>query len=531
MNLYKSLTFIVLCLCSQLVGAQPQRRAEVASTLFGGATGQPAMRATVLNEGSDDEWTSLGTGRMRDDFFTTLYIVDCVEFDVEVEENTNKPGLYRLVTPYRNYPYAPVNEIEEDNYMIVDATDPDHVFLGRCKTGFDFGDGPIEVYSVAGYKYDQEGNLDGAIDDGACGVLRNGHITFPTASLLVKYETAPEDQWRFANYNGQFRIKLPGAPNLDVNITLAGFVEGETDKVSFDIAMGDGCEKVRVALFQGEASNDSLRAMYDGSCNYQDITASGEVLFDYRGDGIYTIIAVPYYQGEPAKATHKTQELNYYNVGWKHIGQATYSEGFIADSEVPISGISTCTYQVDIEESTDRPGYFRLVDPYGDNYIYSNSLSYDYTRHYYMEIDATDPQCVSLKLMEDGCGYDMGYGRMQLWSRADRALGEGKTKDEVKELGYFGKVENEVITFPTNMLLIRYIDIPNTGWYWANLSSTFKLVLPEGSYTGIQGVEADMPQGEPLYYNLQGCRVNAATLTPGVYVKQQGSRVSKVLVK
>ena len=59
--------------------------------------------------------------------------------------------------------------------------------------------------------------------------------------------------------------------------------------------------------------------------------------------------------------------------------------------------------------------------------------------------------------------------------------GEGKTKDEVKELGYFGKVENEVITFPTNMLLIRYIDIPNTGWYWANLTNTFKLVLPEGS--------------------------------------------------
>ena len=40
-----------------------------------------------------------------------------------------------------------------------------------------------------------------------------------------------------------------------------------------------------------------------------------------------------------------------------------------------------------------------------------------------------------------------------------------------------------------------------------------------------------MPQGEPLYYNLQGCRVNAASLTPGVYVKQQGGTVRKVMVK
>ena len=98
------LTFIVLCLCSQFVEAQPLRRAQAASTLYGGASGQPAMRATAMSDESDDEWTSLGTGSMRDDFFTTLYIVDCVEFDVEVEENTSKPGLYRLVTPYRNYP-------------------------------------------------------------------------------------------------------------------------------------------------------------------------------------------------------------------------------------------------------------------------------------------------------------------------------------------------------------------------------------------------------------------------------------------
>ena len=130
MNLIKSLTFIVLCLCSQFVEAQPLRRAQAASTLYGGASGQPAMRATAMSDESDDEWTSLGTGSMRDDFFTTLYIVDCVEFDVEVEENTSKPGIYRLVTPYRNYPYAPVNEIEQDNYLVVDATDPDHVFLG-----------------------------------------------------------------------------------------------------------------------------------------------------------------------------------------------------------------------------------------------------------------------------------------------------------------------------------------------------------------------------------------------------------------
>ena len=104
---------------------------------------------------------------MRDDFFTTLYVVECLEFDVEVEESVEKPGLYRVVTPYRNYPYASTKSLDEDTYMLVDATAPDHVFLHRYKTGFDFETEAenesqfiIKIYSNASYKYDHKGNLN-----------------------------------------------------------------------------------------------------------------------------------------------------------------------------------------------------------------------------------------------------------------------------------------------------------------------------------------------------------------------------------
>ena len=33
------------------------------------------------------------------------------------------------------------------------------------------------------------------------------------------------------------------------------------------------------------------------------------------------------------------------------------------------------------------------------------------------------------------------------------------------------------------------------------------------------------------YFNLQGIRVNADSMAPGIYVKRQGNSVSKVLVK
>lgn len=535
MKLFRSFTLLFLCSLCQWATAQPQRRAE-ANAKFFQATAHQSRAAQQVDEAG--QWTSLGTGRMRDDFFTTLYVVECLEFDVEIEESVEKPGLYRVVTPYRNYPCASTKPLDEDTYMLVDATDPDHVFLHRYKTGFDFETEAeneslfiIEIYSIAGYKYDHEGNLDGAIDEGACGTLRNGCITFPVGSLLVKYASSPDEQWRFANYNNGFRLKLPGAPDLDVSISVLDLIKGtDKDQLSVHFNVGSGCEKVRVAMFQGEASNDSLAAMHAGTCAYQDITSSQEVLFDYSADGIYTIIAVPYYNGEPQQPAHTTQELKFYNVGWNSLGQALYTEAFIADCEVPISGITSCTYSVDVEESTERPGYFRLVDPYGDNYPYSNSLSYDNTRHYYMEIDATDPACVSIKQMEDGCGYDMGYGKMVLWSRADRALEQGKTKEEVKELGYFGTLEGNVITFPKDMLLISFPDVLAT-WYWANNKSKFRLELPEGAYTGIHSADSAQAAGEPVYYNLQGCQVAKSQLTPGVYVKRQGKSAQKIIVK
>jgi hypothetical protein len=37
--------------------------------------------------------------------------------------------------------------------------------------------------------------------------------------------------------------------------------------------------------------------------------------------------------------------------------------------------------------------------------------------------------------------------------------------------------------------------------------------------------------GKVEYYNLQGLPVNAANLTPGLYIRRQGSSVQKVIVK
>lgn len=51
-----------------------------------------------------------------------------------------------------------------------------------------------------------------------------------------------------------------------------------------------------------------------------------------------------------------------------------------------------------------------------------------------------------------------------------------------------------------------------------------------GTSTAIDGIEADDENAPVEYFNLQGIRVNSDNLTPGVYVRRQGSKTTKVLV-
>lgn len=54
---------------------------------------------------------------------------------------------------------------------------------------------------------------------------------------------------------------------------------------------------------------------------------------------------------------------------------------------------------------------------------------------------------------------------------------------------------------------------------------------PVDDNTGITDITVDNSNAPVEFYNLQGIRVNGDNLTPGIYVRRQGSAVSKILVK
>jgi hypothetical protein len=61
------------------------------------------------------------------------------------------------------------------------------------------------------------------------------------------------------------------------------------------------------------------------------------------------------------------------------------------------------------------------------------------------------------------------------------------------------------------------------------VSRSVKVDLAAGN-SGVSDVKT-ASIGKVEYYNLQGLPVNAANLTPGLYIRRQGSSVQKVIVK
>lgn len=75
-----------------------------------------------------------------------------------------------------------------------------------------------------------------------------------------------------------------------------------------------------------------------------------------------------------------------------------------------------------------------------------------------------------------------------------------------------------------------YVQVANTLDGWTLLGQTYSNTPSEGNVTGVENVLAEGENGEVVYYNLQGIRVDNPSAA-GVYVRVQGKDVKKVVIK
>lgn len=204
--------------------------------------------SVVLNFTVPEPYVLLGKGLIRDDIITSLFDVECVEWEVEIYENTNQPGYIFLKNAYTSlYPYnEPGDYVTEDKYFIVNIADPNKVVIPQQGLGMDWNPTDYGEFIVGTAAY---------------GTLKNGVITFPVKGLLVGMMIYSEGEFGwYANTNGMFRIAMPGAVLTDfsVEVEAAGHVADKAGQASpvINVTAGADVAAVGVQFVAGDVTAD-----------------------------------------------------------------------------------------------------------------------------------------------------------------------------------------------------------------------------------------------------------------------------------
>ncbi len=176
-------------------------------------------------------WQSLGKALYTDDFMTFGYydeeteewisasgLTEPITYEVEVEESTVTPGLYRLKNAYgeaNTHNEAGEWDTSMDYYLEIDATDPANVFITKQELGNNWGAGMFSVESDASYYMNLWSATPAQVVatfasyslPSPFGTLSEGVITFPADVFTVYYGESS----MYGNHNGAFKVVLPEA--------------------------------------------------------------------------------------------------------------------------------------------------------------------------------------------------------------------------------------------------------------------------------------------------------------------------------
>ena len=258
------------------------------------------------------EWMDINTnksiGAFRDDAISTLLGIEPPTFDVKIQKSVVEEGKYRILNPYKAWAdeYAEKNEAtydDADHYWIINATDPDYVYMEPCETGVDLGLGAVTATSFVANYLSQGVTLDKikAAKPELFGKLEKGVITMPAKSLLLLMG----DKGYYGGTNGLFSVALPG--NVIANYSVEAAYKGrftdanDNDFAQVTMTLSNDVAKVKYALVPASSDlNATVSGIIDGSVASEEVSASGDVQVPFDETGKYVLVMVLYNANDEA---------------------------------------------------------------------------------------------------------------------------------------------------------------------------------------------------------------------------------------
>lgn len=273
------------------------------------------------------EWKSMtGKATYREGIFSALYGTDVMSYSVDIQENVNTPGKYRIVAPYgensdfyKAYAGSPFTLADKSNTdIVIDASDPDFVYVtGEFSPGLDDGmssqgQGVLNVFSMVDDLLAAGNTLDRikSAKPELFGKLKNGVITFPAQVLAGYFDANPQGLY-YAN-SDMLAVALPGYVIADYSssFTYSGrFTDGQNkDYAMGTITLGaDVASAKYVVAADGDDISYIISGISDGSVEATQITAGGNVQVPLEDTGKYTMVIVTFGADGEAKGSSATE--------------------------------------------------------------------------------------------------------------------------------------------------------------------------------------------------------------------------------
>lgn len=339
-----------------------------------------------------------GKGKFRDGLISAAYRIEVLEYDVQIQQDAHTPGIYRVVAPYgqkgwsgANPWYTAFDENENNTDMIIDATDPDYVYIkGTFNTGvtLNSGDGVVSAISYVQFLLNNGNALDliKAKKPELFGTFKDGVFNFPAKSILMYFGA---DGPYYGNTDGMLRVAMPGIVLKDysVGVDYLGRMTDTNDKDNavFNLTFGADVTTVKYALVkEGVDLNATASGIIDGSVEATEIAEAGRVEVPFEESGNYYLITVSYENGEAkgADATPITlksskdaeeqfEEVAYgvFTLGVEDISGPFFKEqGPMGCFLEKVGGTSPYPSEATLLQSKSDPTHFRITPWLVDGY-------------------------------------------------------------------------------------------------------------------------------------------------------------------
>lgn len=498
---YKMLSVGALSLLPFMISAQPivGARADVDAKKPG------EVDEAIVNGG----WKNIGKGMWYEDLlcaYEDFAEATGMNWQVDIEESETTPGYYRILPYYEGTIIAELNWEADTKYIYIDATDPEKVIAK------DFA--PYD-YFLMSHTVPENGWTSEAFK--GYGKLEDKVITFPPKSFSAYVDIYGE--WMLTSLNDGVKIALPGAKITDYSIHYAlDFCQTNADVV-FSLSYGASAVKAVGGAYKGfyQGTDDIIASL----ANTADELKSGEQSY-HLSDGMYTYFVI-LLDEENRVAASKVSYFFVYNDNkddWTAIGTVDYCDdiyGSAYAATIPF----TKSHQVIIEQHKEKPGLYRLKNPYYTSWEYFTRFNLHLDRHYhthYIEIDATDPDKVVMKSSNLGVNVTFaGYGIVESVPSFNESIGQPAGD-------LYGTLKDGVISFPANSIV--FYEHGNPRAYVVNKNARMKFTLP--STSGIGSVDINEDPVAPVYYDLMGREVSNP-VKGLLYVKRTGTKTEKVI--